>query len=78
MLGSTGTSYLKSMAPKSQPLPRWMCPLEGAEDALSKKLSPTFIEVNAISSEPNDIAMAQDGDEEIAAIKAALENEGGV
>ena len=96
-------SYLKSMAPKSQLLSRWMlilqcydfsikhrpgkananadalsrCPLEGTEGDMGKKLCPTFIEVNAVSSEPNDIAMAQDEDEEIAAIRAAMDHRGG-
>ena len=51
------------------------CPLEGTDDTAGKKLCPTFIEVNAVSSE-NDLAMTQDEDEEIAAIRAALENGG--
>ena len=92
-------AYLKSMAPKSQLLSRWLlilqcydfnikhrpgkananadalsrCPLEGTGDAMDKKLYPTFIEVNEVSMDLNDLARAQDEDVEIAEIRAARE-----
>ena len=92
-------SYLKSMAPKSQLLSRWLlilqcydftivhrpgkananldalsrCPLEGVESDIGKELCPTFIEANVVSREGDDIAMAQDEDEEVAQIRATLE-----
>ena len=95
-------SYLKSMAPKSQLLSRWLlilqcydftiihrpgkananadalsrCPLEGVGDDTGKTLCPTFIEANVVSREEDDIAMAQDEDEEIAQIRATLEGGG--
>ena len=112
-------SYLRSMAPKSQLLSRWLlilqcyhftvkhrpgkananadalsrCPIKGSGDAMGKELCPTFIEinevkvmekfgkparfeVNAVEIDMDDIAMAQDLDDEINRLKMEVKDTG--